>query len=63
MKLPKTIYKPRFAGSASREPRSIVGMIVTVRAALKDWPIIDQALIGSGTESLTMCEVRSSTWR
>src|SRR5438552_13478939 len=38
-------------------------MIVTVRAALKRWPIIGRGRTGSGTASRTMSAARSSIWR
>ena len=45
------------------EPHSIAGMIGTVRAALKLWPIIGRGRTGSGTASRTMSAARSSIGR
>jgi len=53
----------RWTSSVYREPHSIAGMIVTVRAALKHWPIIGRGRTGSGTGSRTMSAARSSIWR
>jgi hypothetical protein len=53
----------RWTSSVYREPRSIAGMIVTVRATLKHWPIIGRGRTGSGTASRTMSAARSSIWR
>jgi transposase len=53
----------RWTSSVYREPRSIAGMIVTVKAALEHWPIIGRGRTGSGTASPTMSAARSSIWR